>query len=442
MPNYYYVKASGTATGTAGKFASLQTGAYTNATSYATLAAAATASTPTGGDVFLVADTDDVNTTTPFPSSISNCSVISCDVNNRDTYKAGAIYRTTAGADMTLSFANGTIYTDGLNIIINDDSNWASISHIAYHRNMTIVFQGSTSDSPQFAADNSYVTFEDCDIPVLTFSGSGLTLSGRATVEFINCTNSNAARAALITGSGSDKGVFIARDTDLTQFISTNGDIFGVNFTTTYFAEVYLTRCLLPSGLGVTSGTKTAGWWNVEITEGNTGDGYHYFYHENPLGQTEEDTTEFLNDTYDGTNNFSAQITATTLASRTRPYRYKLGILPASDIVTANQTVSVELIGDAGLTDSEVWIEVEHQDTTNQSLGIIASSQNAALLAAGTALTSSVAGWNVGTGTKYSIDLDLGSFTTQPTNTNLVVTICIGEPSASLNAALPTIADT
>jgi len=440
---YIYVKASGTATGSAGAFSSLQTGAYTNATSYATIASAITNAVPILGDYILLSDSEDVTTTTPTALGVNGCTIMSIADANRDTYAAGAIWRTTGGTDMVVSVTNGTVTLVGINIIISDDSRWTSDGSGLYLVDCTIDMPTTSSDQLNASVGKGAVLrFKDCALNIDDAAGSGLQGGYLSRVIIDNCTNSILARSELmenVVDYGADVRII---NTDLTDFISASGSVLGDALVAEERIEISIERCKLPSGFTFNSASNAAGQnFTYSISESDVGDGYHYFFLQNPTGQVEEDTTQYLDATYDGVNGFSAQIDTTAIASKGRPFRYKLATLPGSDLATANQTISLEIVGPSGLRDADVWIEIVHGNDTDEAKGDILTTQPANKIGAGTALTSSSQIWQVTTDTEYSISKDLGAFTNTD-NTNLEIYLHVAKPSITLNADMPTLAAT
>ena len=233
---------------------------------------------------------------------------------------------------------------------------------------------------------------------------------------------------------------------DLDSLINTNGALFenqqgddGVN--------IRLGNCKVPSGFSIFDISTTTNAISDPTGSAGTADQYYGSIREHTgLGMAEVDTTQHVVSgaaipTYDGANEFSIQVDTYAECSNFWPFRCKLAIIPAQDLTTA-KTVSIELSGPASLTDSEVWIECVIQDTTDQALGAIQSSQNSDPLSAGTPLIAGSATWVTTTATEYKIEHDLGA-QTGISNSNVEVYICVGKSSvAALNVSMPTIAAT
>ena len=445
MPAYYYIRSSGSATGDLGRFTSLQTGAFADASSYATLVAARAATTPpVEGDFYLFDDTGTI--TQPdnafFTAADHGITCMSMDVNNRDAYKKGHIWDTSG--DMDPAVSDTRIKVVGIEIQPGDDTDFSfSTSHNIWE-DCIITLNDGVTDAMNFSGSHATIIFKDSDIKLNNQNNSGIQIQGSSRVIFDNCTNSFETRDPLVNAVGS-RGWLTFLNTDLTTFITANGDIIEDALNGDDFLMLKLHRCKLPSGMGIFASTKAGGvGYEVDITSCDVGDGYHYFFFENIWGQVEEDLTQFLTASdakYDGTVGFSAQIDTLALASQGEPFSYTIALFPAIDLATANQTVSIELTGPAGLTDTDVWIECVISNDTDEAKGDVVSSRNADFMAAGTALTSSSAVWETTTDTEYSIDLDLGAFTNVD-NTVVKVIIYVSKPSITVNFDLPTIANT
>ena len=445
---YFYIKSTGTAGATtdAGRFTSLQTGAFTDATSYASLADARNAgkpNPPAPGDFYLISDGTTLTVADIVPAAGDDgVSIVSVADLNRDQYSQGATLSSTV--DLDPAAENISLKWHGIKFDVGDDADMAKNGYHGFYEDCIFDFPNTTNDAPTFAAGSHGLShFKGGEFNLTAASGSGIALGGSTHVLFDGVTNNTgAARAALVTGLGSTRNHLEMRNMDLGEFISINGDLIEDNLPATGSLKVDLHRCKLPSGFGLFAGTTAdAIWFEVNMTACDQTDGYHYFFHQNPLGETEEDLVQYLNDTYDGVNEFSAKVSTTALASKGQPYKFKLASIPNVDLATANKTLSVELSGPAGLTDSEVWIEAVVNDDTDEAQGQSFDSRPTDILSAGTALTSSSEVWAVTTNTEYSIDIDFGAFTNADNNT-IEVYLYVAEPSAVINFAMPTIANT
>lgn len=438
---YYYISSTGTATGDAGRFTSLQTGAFTNATSYATLIAARAATTaPVAGDYYLFPDTGSLSINNDILTSADNGIVlVSVDVNNRNIYKAGFTFTSTQdldprGIDVSATF-RGITFDPG------DDSDWVGNAGASIFFDCTASMPITSADPMRVGGGNGITIFEDCQLDLHNRGDNMIICSEDLIMD--NCTMTTTADEDLFTGIGGSTDIHL-KNTDLTQFILANGSLIQDAMSTSKVVQVNLHHCKLPTGFSLFAASGTAGYLEANITACDQTDGYHYFFHQTLQGQAEEDTTQYLTTSdakYDGTNRFSVQVDTTARCNVGLPYKYHIASLAAIDLATANQTVSIELTGPAGLTDVDVWIECVYNDDTDEALGAKADSRPAALFATGTALTSSSAVWQVTTDTEYSIDLDLGAFTNTD-NTTLDIFVYVAKPSITVNFDMPTIAAT
>ena len=442
--SYYYIKSTGTATGDAGRFASAQTGAFTNATSYASLAAARAATTPpAAGDFYLISDATTLSVSDIiWAAADDGVQIVSVADLNRDQYSQGAMLSSTV--DLDPAAENIKLKCIGVKFDVGDDADMAKNGYHGFYEDCIFDFPNTTSDAPTFASGSHGCShFKGGEFNLTAAAGSGIALGGSTDVVFdgvIN--NTGAARAALVTGLGSTRNKLTLKNMDLGQFISANGYLIEDNLPALGSLQVDIHRCKLPTGFGVFAGTVAdAIWFEVRITSSDQGDGYHYFFYQNPAGEVEEDTVQYLSDTYDGVNEFSAKVSTTSLANKGHPFKYKIASIPAVDLASANKTLSIELTGPAGLTDNDVWIEAVVNDDTDEAKGQVFDSRPTDLLSAGTALTSSAAVWAVTTNTEYLIDIDFGAFTNADNNT-VEVYIYVSKPSAVINFAMPTIANT
>lgn len=287
--------------------------------------------------------------------------------------------------------------------------------------------------------------FDNCDI---NYGGGGfrsIRAENGALAHFFNCRAEAGITAGdnLFAPGGNGGGRIICENMDLTGFIGSGDNLVQVSSSTEDYCEVTFKRCKLPASWNyVYTGESN---FRFDISECDDADEYAYFFYLNSVyGQAEIDLTQYVDDgsvTYDGTNEFSVQIDTDSDATPYAPFKYKLATIPGVDLTTA-QSVNVQLSGGSGLTDKDVWLEIEIQDATDQALGIIQSTQASDPEGSGTALSAGTATWANTTPTEYEIEHDIGA-QTGVTNSNVTVYICVGKASeAALNVSMPTIADT
>ena len=315
--------------------------------------------------------------------------------------------------------------------------------------NVRVILHESTVKSITIygaANDGSVAKFNDCTWYGLSqasgriFCGNG----GHVHIDNMQAHASHTKVDSLFEGIGNGSAHFVCENTDLSALIVAGGDIAKLPLIGDDSFFLKLRRCKLPATWDLFSSTPVNNKnIYVDIAECDAGDGYGYFlYYDGVLGQVEQDTAQYLNDTYDGTTFFSAQFdTNANTINVFNPLKYKLGTLPAQDL-SSSKTVSIELSGPAGLTDADVYAVVVVSDNTDLALGKKYTSLPADPVSGTSALTSSSAVWNITTGTEYKIDVVIPALA-NATNSNVDVYLCVGKPSvAGLNAAMPTIANT
>lgn len=452
MANFYYVKSGGTATGDAGRVATTpSTGSFASkgaSAYYDNISDALTVPTTgvASGDIIMVSDahshTYTVATTLAIPSGAA---VVSVSDTNLDQYSRGAAETVDSGGsalDLNVSsdVDGALIMWRGVDLAAEDRVIAARVGlkcvfdDCSYHAINTGAIKGISLQN-----DGAWFIFRNSTI---NFSGTGhvITLATNGRIELDNCTGADTGVNNLMDLSGNGRATFKIINTDLSALMAASGNLVQANSSADDGITGELCRCKLPTGFTAISSPAIKGY-EINITECDTGDGYHYFYYSTAEGTAEEDTTTYLNATYDGTNGFSAQLTSTADASPFNPLRYKLATIPAQDLTTA-QTVTVECTSDASLADNDLWIEIVHNNNTDEALGDLITTQNADPLAAGTPLTTTGTGtWTSGDTEDYIITKDIGTLSNVDNGT-VEVYVCVGAPGIVANFDLPTIAAT
>lgn len=385
--------------------------------------------------------------------------------NHNHAYATAANIQINPGAGVSVALYSvnftGDVYTPGAYETTLNTS-YDFVFNPTSDGDIRIVFAGITMESKDdwsINTDSTRVVFVDAD-PV---GGShfGTNILGQAnsknvikgsTLRFVNyiisttggfwhfdnisAHASHTAVAALIEAYAGSNLIEI-HNSDLTGILTSTGAIlqdrvYGDN------NHIIARGCKLPSSWKLTaSGTIPNPNIIADIAHCDIGDGYYYFlYRYGGHGQAELDTAQYLNDTYDGTNGFSAQIDTDDKCDYFDPFIYPIGTIPGQDLTTA-KTVDIELSGPSGLLDNDVWPIALIQDTTDQALLKEVSGRPANPLATGSALPSSSAVWNVTTATEYKLSLNLGA-QTGISNSNVHVALCVAKKNvAALNAAMP-----
>jgi len=169
--------------------------------------------------------------------------------------------------------------------------------------------------------------------------------------------------------------------------------------------------------------------------------GIYKFYHADLYGFARDETGIHLDATYDGTNQYSVNITSSASAREwSDPFRFKLTDIFIS---TTGATLTVELITTDGTTAEtlhidDFWIEVHYPDSTVKSFGRVLSTREA-LNAGGlstTALTASAKGAGDWAGELASTNYYkcVADFTTVADEAAGVYTVyvCLAKPSTTV----------
>jgi hypothetical protein len=354
---------------------------------------------------------------------------------------------------LSVDDANCEQYSSGA--VLGNSSNWL-FSGSGGDYTMSIAGLNFSGNAFQNSFNSSRIHIYECEFDMnmigiwLSGSGSGFvvdkcTFIGAAGDYLLNMASSNDVQLRRISAGvghvkstkllqiGTTNGVYSLRisDTDIASLVadsSTLLDVYNINHLL-----CTIERCKLPASFTVV-GSLASKPAEINMTECDTGDGYHYFYFENKFGVVEEDTTTYLNATYDGTNGFSASMESSANCSTTLPLRYKLLTIPTQDL-TSGATYEVEFTCANTLTDSDFYIEVEHQDNTDQALGVIASSKNADIFlpaGGGTEHSTSSASWTSPATNKYKDSVTIGSLANVD-NSNVTVYAVLTKPSETVN---------
>lgn len=133
--------------------------------------------------------------------------------------------------------------------------------------------------------------------------------------------------------------------------------------------EMY--RVKVNSGMTVGLANVTAGGRLICHSVG-TADQFYSYYYEDQNGVVQEDTSIYLDATYDGTNGYSLKAVsdAANADEFISPLRFKIGSFWTRDFGSA-QTATVQLNYDnaTNLQNDECWIDLTFQDETDQVLG-------------------------------------------------------------------------
>jgi hypothetical protein len=408
------------------------------ANAYQTLADA-DANTSAGDVVAIASDQEQLYTSSVSLSFANDVTIISLDRSD-DSYLAGAKeYQTNNGIDLNvrgvgLSLKGITIISGRNNIMADGDKIEyidCDVSNVNTNQDLLAAPQGAillfkggsiTTASKLFEIrDRSYQIGVTGTTVVVPSGGSVLDITSsnqNGVLNFTDCNLSGIAPTGVLMNGLNDSGVMTLR----------------------------FNNCLMPTAHDGTWFPATNNASEVWVNGGNTTNDYWYFYYKNMrLGEVEADTTQYMSSgvsKYSETNYISAQFSTIARANAITPLRYKIGSFGGQDLTSA-KSITVQLSSTtASLTDSNVYLEIAVQNTTNLSKVDLQSSQNADPLSTGTALSTSGVGTWVTNDIEYQITHDLGEIDNAD-NSTVDVYLCVGNGTEfTINADLPTIAAT
>lgn len=199
-------------------------------------------------------------------------------------------------------------------------------------------------------------------------------------------------------------------------------------------------RCKLSNTFGgaLASAILTKGF-RVILDSCSSVNGIYLFEHYHLEGQIEDETSIYLDATYNGTNNYSVKMTTNTYVEEFfLPLRFKLCEVYVSSTgkVLTVELITTDAVAAVDLYDDDFWIEVEYPDSTVAAFGRILSTRMADPLDTPAALDASTKGAGDWTGeladtNYYKVDAD---FTTVANEAAGVYTIwaCLARPSTTV----------
>ena len=411
--SYFYVKNGGTAGGgDGGRVATARTGTWNASTAdyYDSLFEVFDAGTgpttlPAAGDIIFVSHLH-LKTAAVGPTlSAINMTIYSVDNANQENYLKGAIEDAdaTSASDydidpITLGYTSifyGCIFKarDRVHVCTAGES---GITYVECDFYLTT----SIATSIIYANQNrSTISFIWCNFHFTHIDQNFLMLHAR--LIFINCGIVAGSSAITVMLEGGAGGADIFMDNCDYSGLATSGSLVDMgDIVTDDYINLDINRVLLPSGTSIIKDTILSFRLTLKATSigfGTATDTYHYFFWENILGTIEEDTAIYRDagSTYDGTNNFSAEMVGSANNSYNIPLKFQLTsfYIDTADYIT-DITFTVHLARDNGtlLQDDEFWIEVEHCDGADNALGVLVDTKPAPLVA-GTNLTNEAGGW-------------------------------------------------
>lgn len=401
---YFYVRDNGTfvgtATGDTARETTARTGAWdtTAANSFESIYACMNTSgtAVAQGDIIYVASDHDHSYTSVVISLKGG--VFSVDVTAQDQYLKGATEESAALFDIG---AVTSASINGVNIGRTASSYFSGIHAELVFSDASMYNLGvSQGRDIEITSDGGLVNFKNANID---FAGTGQSIqlaAGTVVLDGVSSTGDKVANLFDLIGSGTSTLKVINTDLDSllysTVFLDSTIEDDAVNAS--------FHRCKLPASFTWFS-HNLLNIYSIKVTSCDNGDGYHYFYQADRNGEAEEDTSNYLSATYDGTNGFSALMSSNSETSIGSPLRYKLIDIPAQDL-EAEVDYTINFSGPAALTDTQFFIEAVKPDATTQALGIVDnSSRNTDIIGSGTTHTtySGVPTW---TGTAGAVNYE------------------------------------
>ena len=386
MANFYYIKNGGSADGADvdggnGIYSSMQTGTWSGTGSeyFDGLAAALAGTvTPTAGDFLCFSSvhtkTNGANTTFTIPAGVTLFSALDTE---RETYTAGAEEGTTSGNyDLIINGAN--VFAKGLTTPCGDDMILGNANGSNLSLEDCVLYSHGSGDkiilgfAPSSAGVKSEVHLLNTQFRFGNVGASVQPRAGPITIRGCSLHASSSAPTTLFIMNTGGRGVcdMVVEDCDFAEVtgnvIDPSSTAFNIRMDRVLFGNGFT---MLSSALSNISQQLTA-----RAVGSATGDEYYSTYFANECGVVVEDTANYIDATYDGTNEYSYQMVSTTDARLHRHLRFPI----ATIWVSANPTIKIEVIhegvgsGTSGdLQNDEFWIEFESNDASEPVQGNI-----------------------------------------------------------------------
>lgn len=373
------------------------------------------------GDRIFVLNTNDqdaaANLTWPFPASseVNPVLIISTsDTGNAPplTYVSGALQGQTLGAagtfDVAINPAAGEAFvTLGVGIVAEDNFTTAARGWSSFN-DCIVQYSDNAATGARAGVSYTNVEFYFVDtghtLYVMHYGGAylirncSLHASSAAITDFIDFMDDNETASCVIDGfdlSGAATGFEL------------------VSAANVYNLRITGSGILLPTSGTVCDGTiNSSGCIDIRGIS-STAASLHGVFYKTQAGTVTEDSTTYLDATYDGTNGYSLCFTPTASAIKgLGDPQYTLRYDICEVWCDANPTITVHMTSDTGsMGNQSIWLEIEHPDATSAVLRTITSTLNAhKMLGTDAALTDdSAAAWTSGKTNDYSIASTLSS---------------------------------
>ncbi len=403
MPNYFYVKNGGTASGTSvdslatnGISDTLLTGNWSGTLSnYFNSIAEAIASNgvnlPVSGDKVLVSNAHALSQTASIIWNIpTDVEIICVEDLNREMSSFGASETATNNSsDFTATGIN--VVVDGIDISAPDNLLLVnSANNSVTYKNLTITMGSDGADFVKLIGDGSHLTLDNVDF-IFNSSFQGFSnLSAGQKIDIINSTLSGSSRLLETSGGGGGMTLNV-ESSDLSGMLDAAGIFLAAGGgVTDDICSMKFHRCTLPIISGdvveqpILQPSLTVDMTCCSIVNGSDNpDSYYYERHENYTGLVETETTVVLNSTYDESNKFSLEMSSTN-ASKSRPLRQLIASIPALDLTSAiNYKFNFITNDNFTATDSTFYLEAIYNNDNANALGELVSTKNTNTLSDG-----------------------------------------------------------
>jgi hypothetical protein len=375
----------------------------------ATLAGAAAIAV--AGDTVYVASSHSESTaatvTLTFAGTLGNpVRILSVDSGNPEpptALLAGATIATTGASNITIA---GFIYAYGLKLVAGDSTGQCQIalSNGSFHREVfedCVFDQRSNNSNSMFRVTGSVTTnpsitvWKNCNFSCSQANARMEVVNGRFYWSGGQVLTPMTSLLHMHVGSWSNAEI---ENVDLSAMAST-----ATLNPASGAGIVRFRNCKPPAGwTGVlVAGVKNV-MWRAELSNTDTGDTNYLLWIEDTYGSIRQHSTLYLSGTSGIKHNgspipLSYKMTAETTAS------YPFGLVEGMWMAfvnesTASQTITLEIIHNeaAGLTDADIWLEVDYPATTGSTQYARVTDAKAGIFAAAVAQTASTAHWDDG----------------------------------------------
>jgi hypothetical protein len=414
--SYYYIKAGGTATGTAGKYGSQKSGSWATAFGgvseyYGSIRSALSASAPSNGDVFCVSSLHDYtnsglsDTTTGSANNVAVVCVSDSDVTSLST-GAKETWSHTSSSKWTLGFQ----YMYGMEILCASAGHLSLANEASSNRRLFVfencIFRGYASTSIlsvgiELCPNSSYypsVRFLNCTLDLKTYSSNTIygSVSTPFTIEFIKCTflaaTTTTTPLVSLNYFASDPCYVIFKGCDFTganRPLQSTSSTLGHKF-------IQLEQCVEAANTRYTGQNTLSRNVPIRYNWCGPSSGVTSYYTETYRdGSVNAIGTVYRTGgaKYDDSHTYSLKIESGTTVIVNSPLRFKIAEVWLD--TTSAKTFTVEFAQNnaaTALTTRDFWVDVLHSDDSTPGAHLVTG--RVSLLSSGSNHTTSSVTWN------------------------------------------------